>query len=162
MIKNGDDQIKNIKLRLMFLLVLFVAIGTMTSSVSAAQEWNITDGANLSDIQQIIDSAGVGDIINFATNGIYNLTGSINISKSLTILGNGASITGVQNANTYIFNLAVNNSAPEVFKDISISNFTLNAMSTINVANGANNITLDNLTLNGASKIMELELILVV
>ncbi|OQD59044.1 hypothetical protein MBBAR_6c01540 [Methanobrevibacter arboriphilus JCM 13429 = DSM 1125] len=132
----------------MFLLVLFVAIGTMTSSVSAAT-WNIDDGADLSTIQSIINGAGVGDIISFATDGAYNLAGSINISKSLTILGNGASITGVQNANTYIFNLAVNNSAPEIFKDISISNFTLNAMSTINVANGANNITLDNLTLKG-------------
>jgi hypothetical protein len=150
MIKIGDDQIKNIKLRLMFLLVLFVAIGTMTSSVSAAT-WDIENGADLSTIQSIIDSAGVGDIIKFATDGVYNIAGSINISKTLTVLGNGASITGVQDANTYIFNLAVNNSAPEIFKDISISNLTLNAMSTINVANGEN-ITLDNLTLVGANK----------
>ncbi|MBF4468738.1 MAG: hypothetical protein ISP01_04970, partial [Methanobrevibacter arboriphilus] len=150
MIKNGDDQIKNIKLRLMFLLVLFVAIGTMTSSVSAAT-WDIEDGADLSTIQSIINNAGVGDIINFATGGNYNIDGSININKTLTILGNGASITGVQNANTYIFNLATSN-ASSVFRDISISNFTLNAMSTINIASGAHNITLDNLTLIGASK----------
>ncbi|BBL61564.1 hypothetical protein MARBORIA2_14370 [Methanobrevibacter arboriphilus] len=151
MIKNGDDQIKNIKLRLMFLLVLFVAIGTMTSSVSAAQTWNIDNNADLSAIQSIIDNAGVGDIISFATDGAYNLAGSINISKTLTILGNGATITGIQDANTPIFKLAINTSDPDVFKDISISNFTLNAMSAITVTNGAN-ITLDNLTLTGANK----------
>ncbi len=131
----------------MFLLVFFVAVGTMTSSASAATV-NIADGADLNTIQTAINGAGIGDIISFATNGVYNINGSINISKTLTILGNGATISGVQNANTYIFNLA-SNGTPEVYKDISISNFTLNAMSTVNVASGASNITLDNLTLNG-------------
>lgn len=144
------DQIKNIKSKLMFLLVLFVTVGTMTSSASAATI-NIADGANLTDIQSAIDGAGIGDIISFAENGVYNILGSINITKSLTILGNGATITGIQNANTYIFNLAVNSSTPQNYKDISISNLTLNAMSTINVGSGASNITLDNLTLEGAS-----------
>lgn len=87
----------------MVLLVLFVTIGTMTSSVSAAT-WDISDGADLATIQSIIDNAGVGDIISFAENGMYDIFGSININKALTILGNGATITGMQNANTYIFN----------------------------------------------------------
>lgn len=45
----------------------------------------------------------------------------------------------------------MNSSAPEVYKDISISNFTLNAQSAINVGSGATNVTLEDLILEGST-----------
>lgn len=56
---------------------------------------NIADGASLSDIQTQVDNANAGDTISFANKGQYdfgNNNKAINVNKTLTFIGNGATI----------------------------------------------------------------------
>ncbi|KZX15180.1 hypothetical protein MBCUT_16340 [Methanobrevibacter cuticularis] len=132
----------------MFLLVLFIAIGTLTTSSVSAADKQVTVGMTSAQIQAILDSAEAGDIIHVAA-GVYNDI-ALTINKAVTILGHGATFTGSSTNNTPIFALVSGNDT-SLYKDISISNLVLEAMTAITVRGGSN-ITLENLTLIGVSE----------
>ncbi|MEW6216527.1 MAG: hypothetical protein AB1543_02470, partial [Candidatus Bipolaricaulota bacterium] len=63
-------------------LALLVSIGGLAAT------WHVNPG---DDIQAVIDTAAAGDTIVVAA-GTYNLTGTINVTKTLTILGAQANV----------------------------------------------------------------------
>lgn len=69
-----------------------------TSANAVGTTHTIGNGASLSDIQAQVDSANAGDTISFEKNGKYNFGNNnqaINVNKTLTFIGNNATITAL-------------------------------------------------------------------
>jgi uncharacterized repeat protein (TIGR01451 family) len=92
----------------LFAIAIFSTSAVMAAPVSAAVI-QIPAGANNTQIQGYIDSANIGDTINFAP-GTYNDI-KIIINKTLNFVGNGAIINGVNESNTNIFKVTTNGDA---------------------------------------------------
>jgi hypothetical protein len=116
-------------------LSLLLGFGLMTGSVFAsrtahAQSLNsvtITDCSDDTQLRSAVTHASSGDTITFGCSGDIKLTGTLTISKNLTLDGSGQSVTlDGQNA---VGVLQVNTNV----------NFTLNALT---IANGAASSTL--------------------
>jgi len=129
--------------KLMFVVILIIAVLSLSSAVSATVD--INDTATSDQIQKQIDDAPLGDEILFTPGATYNDV-SLIISKSATIDGRGATLTA--NGNKSIFTLEGTN--PRNFQNIIIRNFTLigGGQDTITIRGGTN-IVLEDLNLIG-------------
>tara|TARA_R110002111_G_scaffold153375_1_gene220214 strand:+ start:184960 stop:199311 length:14352 start_codon:yes stop_codon:yes gene_type:complete len=76
---------------------------------------NVLGSVGGADIQDAVDVAGTGGIINVAT-GIYHTTGTLNVDESVSILGAGKDVVQIRKAGapTSSFDIAVNISANNV------------------------------------------------
>ena len=87
------------------MVLAIVSVGSvMASPVSAATTHNIAAGSTSAQIQAMIDMASSGDTISFAP-GTYNNI-KVNINKTLSLVGNGAVINGVNESGTVIFTIS--------------------------------------------------------
>ena len=80
-------------------MILAMVTGIM-NPVAAASSHDVDSSMSNSYIQGIIDSAGIGDTINFLS-GTYNNI-SLSITKSLNLVGNGATLIGNSTINAVI------------------------------------------------------------
>ncbi len=76
---------------------------------------NVLGAAGGADMQDAVDVAGTGGIINVAA-GVYHTTGTLNINESVSILGAGKDVVEIRKAGapTSSFDIAVNISANNV------------------------------------------------
>ena len=132
--------------------MLSIPISLNSETINAGQNaWYITNGQN---IQTIVNSALVFDII-YINNGSYSQASTININKSLSIIGETESgvIIDLSTVAGYGFNITTSN--------ISLKNFTVlpnpstgtytiktNTVSTTPFEN----LVYDHITINGAKK----------
>jgi len=87
------------------LLMVFAIVSTGTALVGpvSAATLNVAAGSTSQQIQDIIDTAAIGDTIVFAP-GEYNDI-KIKINKTLDLMGNGAIIKGINETDTNIFTI---------------------------------------------------------
>jgi len=87
------------------LLMVFAIVSTGTALVGpvSAATLNVAAGSTSQQIQDIIDTAAIGDTIIFAP-GEYNDI-KIKINKTLDLMGNGAIIKGINETDTNIFTI---------------------------------------------------------
>jgi uncharacterized repeat protein (TIGR01451 family) len=136
------------KTKFLVILGLLMSIGALTASSGFAATIDVYDTNTTDEIQAAIDSANPDDTINFAS-GTYNNV-NLSINKALTIVGNGATLNGL-NTSTPVFALTVTGSDPTLYRDISISNFTLNGVTAISSTGGGTNFRFTDLVLVGYS-----------
>ncbi|MDR0913457.1 MAG: right-handed parallel beta-helix repeat-containing protein [Methanobrevibacter sp.] len=130
------------------LFALILAIVAVGSSVSFAATIDVNNTMSNNDIQAKIDSAELGDTINFAPGEYSDIAFKLN--KSITLNGNGAILKGSNSSSQ-----AITLSAPSditQYKDISIKNFVINsATGKYAIAQSGNlqGLMLDSLTITG-------------
>lgn len=147
----------------LLMALAIVSTGAMAEPVSAAST-NVNSSMNSSQIQSIIDSAGIGDTINFLT-GTYNNI-SLSINKALNLVGNGATLisnginavisaTNTNGVNITGFNINGNGSAYGInFTNVNNSAIVANNVSNtskfgINVADTGNLTSYNNVSIDG-------------
>ncbi|KZX15392.1 right-handed parallel beta-helix repeat-containing protein [Methanobrevibacter filiformis] len=123
-------------------MVLLVAIGSLTSAVSAAQI-NVTSGADIAGLQGLYDNAA-DDVEIIFNNGTYNDVKLV-VNKTVKIHGNGATLNA--NGTAPIFEIKTGDKA-ELYNNIQIYNLTLVGSTAITVRGGTD-ISLKSLTLTG-------------
>jgi len=142
-------QIKINKMKIVVLMVLFVAIGMTTSSVFATT-YEINKGHNgfnaWSDVVSFFNTVvKSGDTIIFNGTDVWENVNLV-INKSVSLIGNGVTL---QNSAMGIGNFAINimGLVPDL-ENIKISGFNIESPGSIS-ATSATNLTLENLNITG-------------
>ncbi|KZX12842.1 right-handed parallel beta-helix repeat-containing protein [Methanobrevibacter curvatus] len=133
----------------LFMLVLLISIFVLASSTAFAANHTVSNTNTVAEIQSVIDSATLGDTVNFNPGNYANLV--LNVNKSITLNGNGANIN-TNNGTKTVF--TASGTEPTTYKDITIKNFVINEAdissgNIISFTGGVDNLVLDQITITG-------------